>query len=755
MFQFRAPVAFKIGWMGAALCALVSLAACGGGGGSASKANSGADKTYLRIEAVDDQADPLSYEWRATAGVIENRNSKETVWAMPPGPGLHFAYVTVSDGRGGKVQYQYAVSSDKIDNPLPAQAAVNNPAPTVNPGDDADAATYRLRVYAGGATDFATGAGPAQTRRVYLPDVQVRLLDASNVQVFAGATNAFGELTLPPLASGATYHVQCSTQDGVSLTGCPASLTGTAAQAQGSARALTPPAARNLRLFGHVALSDGGVCGGQDEFFASQSSATVQLLQSDGMAMTSPVRVNRFGDYALDAAVPLTASLKLKVQCEGHSAQVDVSRPGGGYVAGTLLEASYVVPNTRPRVLKMVATGPDGNVRGQEVVPEPGAHSTGLPGATQFLTYKGLDTKLSACKYYRAFGAVKDCDAQGNMISPITLDDWKRQHHFAPYGAGNVEVSATYINQRDLNLARRMRATQSGPNDVAFVVCNSPGAQTRKQAEIDQVIDTALADEKVVACVAMEYSPTPGRSGGAPFTKFLTFGPDGKLILSVNLDTRGEKFMPGACVACHGGENYLGRFPELGNPTPDLKAKFQPFDVGNYVFSTRPAWTESAQSAALRQLNDLVLATNPTPATQALIAGWYAANPNVLDKAYVPPAWAGYSDPVNGVTQADSARFYREVVGTACRTCHTSMPNFDWDAGSGGVPNVPVLTFYSGSSHICGGGSDVMVNASMPNALISVDRLQDRLAADPTLAALMQKILGCTQAAPDPVYPKR
>jgi mono/diheme cytochrome c family protein len=753
MFQFRAPVAFNMGLTGTALCLLASLAACGGGGGSASKADSGADKTYLRIEAVDDQSDPLTYEWRATAGVIENRNSKETVWAMPAGPGLHFAYVTVSDGRGGKVQYQYAVSSDKIDNPLPAQAAVFNPTPTVNPGDDDAGGTYRLRVFAGGDTDFAATSGPAQTRRVYLPDVQVRLLDQSgSTLIFAGATDMSGELVLPRLANAVNYQLQCSSPQGVAFTECPMSLTG-GSQARGTARAVTPPTSRNLRLFGHVALSDGGVCGGQDEFFASQTTATVQLVQSDGTAMTSPVRVNRFGDYALDAAVPLTASLKLKVQCEGHSGTVDVSRPAGGYVANTLLESSYVVPNSRPRLLKMVATGPDGNVRGQTIEPEVGAHSTGLPGAYQFLTYKGLDTKLSACKYYRAFGAAKDCDAQGNMISPITLDDWKRQHHFAPHGAGNVEVSATYINQRDLNLARRMRATQSGPNDVAFVVCNSPGAQTRKQAEIDQVIDTALADEKVVACVAMEYSPTPGRNAGQPFTKFLTFGPDGKLILSVNLDTRGEKYMPGACVACHGGENYLGRFPELGNPSPDLKAKFQPFDVGNYVFSTRPAWTESAQSAAIRQLNDLVLATNPTPATQALIAGWYAANPNVLDKAYVPPAWASYSDPGNGVTQADSARFYREVVGTSCRTCHTSMANaFDWDAGSG---SAPFLTSYSGSPHICGGGPDVMVNASMPNALISVDRLQDRLNADPTLAALMKKILGCSQAAPDPVYPKR
>ena len=123
----------------------------------------------------------------------------------------------------------------------------------------------------------------------------------------------------------------------------------------------------------------------------------------------------------------------------------------------------------------------------------------------------------------------------------------------------------------------------------------------------------------------------------------------------------------------------------------------------------------------------------------------------------MPPIWAAYAKDTGNaattVTATESARFYREVVGTTCRTCHAAMrPDFDWDNGLAGVP---FLAAYRGSAHICGGGADVHVNASMPNALISQDRLQDQLRRDAGLAELMTKFLGCSQAAPDPVYPKR
>jgi hypothetical protein len=725
------------------------LASCGGGKGAASPSSSGSDKTFLNAQVIDPEGDTLTYEWRVTAGSVENRNSPKTVWSMPAGTGLHFAYLLVSDGKGGQVEYQYAVSTDRIDNPAPTPVAVVNSAPTVASGDEINGATARLRLHGGDLT-FTSGSSTG-SRRVFLPDVRVAVTDTTtSTVVFNGTTNLGGEVALPALVNGRTYNLNCTDAQGQAYSGC-GSINGDA-ESGDFTLPLTAPAGRNLRVHGHVGLADGGVCGGSNEFFGISRSATVQLLNANGGAASAPVRVNQFGDYRLDAAVPQQADLKLRVSCGNYATDLTVNRPAGGFVSGSTVELSHTVPNRRPQVVRMVANGPEGNLRGLEVLPETNAHSIGLVGSTYFLTYKGLDTKLSACMYYRSFGAVADCDAQGNMVRPITLDDWKRQNGFSPYNNGNTEVSATYINRRDLNLVRKMVATRTAPDRIAFVVCNHPGPETDRQNEVDAVMDTALLGDKMVACVAMEHTPTPGRSGGAPFTKFLTFNPSGQLIASVNLDGRGEKFMPGACVACHGGARYISRFPTLGNPSPDLGSSFLAFDSGNYAYASRPGLTEEAQQVAIKALNDLVKATNPATATRNLIDGWYAADPTRLNKDYVPSVWASYQDPGQGITTADSQRFYREVVATSCRTCHAAMRDgFDWDSG----PGTPQLLFYSGSNRICGGGSDLHTNGSMPNALASVDRLQAAFAADPTLATLTQKLLGCTTSAGDPVFPKR
>jgi mono/diheme cytochrome c family protein len=243
----------------------------------------------------------------------------------------------------------------------------------------------------------------------------------------------------------------------------------------------------------------------------------------------------------------------------------------------------------------------------------------------------------------------------------------------------------------------------------------------------------------------MEWTPTPGVNGGLPFTKFFTFGPDGALLLSVNLDGRGEKFMPGTCVACHGGSTYNGRFPEHGNPSPYLGAGFLPFDTGNYLFSSRADLTEAAQSDSIFGLNQLVRATETSAntAVSRLIDGWYASGTHVLDKAYVAPAWQAADAQSPG-----AARFYHDVVGISCRTCHVSLgARFDWDS--------IVLSPIRARTHVCGGTPDVALNASMPNALISRVRVEARVQADPALAALMTNFLGCDTPSPDPAYPKR
>jgi hypothetical protein len=752
---------------GGMLLTALALASCNGGTGN--ERDSGTNKTTLSVQATDTEGDALHYSWRVTAGTVDNVDKPTTVWTLPDGSGLHFAYVTVYDGKGGYVEQQYAVSSDAINNP-PAE---RTPVAYANTQSftDFDGTMLRLRFRAPAGKVFAATAsgGTAAERTVYMPDVQIKVVRHDNLEaVFTGVTDVAGEISLPKLPTGVQYDIKCATSENAPLDNCGSFTAGIAVQTN----VLTTPisAASNLRLFGHVALADGSVCGIQNDFYNLRSAATVQLQAADGTALTRPVRVNRFGDYALDAAVPVRGTLKAVVTCEGYSRTLEVPAAAAGYSATTAVELSHVLANSRPQIVKMVANGPEGNVRGKMVVPLDHAASNNSPGADHYLTFKGRDTALSACMYYRALGAVQGCGPDGALVNPITLDDWKRARKLSPYTAGNQEVSVIYINKMDLNLVRRMAATSTVAEGSSFVVCNNPGPEGTSQVEINDVVDTALRGEKLVACVAMEWSTTPGVNGGRPYTKFLTFGPDGRLLPSVNLDGRGEKYLPGACVACHGGTQYAGRFPDRDVPSPAggtgnapvspnafLGSGFLGFDTGNYLFSSAAGLTEADQGAAIYSLNALVAATEPSGQApiNRTFAGWYP-NPSatkVQNKDYVPTAW-GQSE--------DTKRLYREVIGQSCRTCHAAMNSalYDWDSTGPSGKLVPTRDPATGQilarpTAICGGTPDVALNGSMPNALITRDRIAERVLADPSLAQIMTNILGCTGPAPDPVYPRR
>ena len=593
--------------LGACFVSVATLTSCGGGSTGNSR-DSGVNKTYLSVEASDADGDTLQYQWRVTGGSIDNRNAASTVWTLPASRGIHFAYVTVSDGRGGYVEQQYAVNGDRLDLLPPAQPPIVRAAPAVT---DVEGATVRLRFSSSDNTRFQpASAGAPEARTVFLPDVQVQLFDQSTgALVFGGTTDLSGELDLPKLIAGRTYNVRCTAQNGTPLQDCRTFVAGDEAALRSVSPVLT--SAQNLRLFGHVALAAGDICGYESDFFGIRSAATVQLRLAGGAAIGAPVHVNRYGDYQLSASVPVRGALQLDVQCEGYLATLDVpvSTDPAGYVAGVPIELSHAIANARPRLVRMLANGADGNIRGQMVVPGDGTGSGVHPGADHYLTYKGVDTRLSACLYYRALGAVADCDAQGNPSGAITFSDWKTKNGF---GSGS-DVAADYINQRDLNLVRRMVATRSSSGGIAFYVCNAPGPDGKSQTEIDRVMEEALDDKNKVACVAMEYTPVTGANGGQPFTKFFTFGPDEALLLSINLDGRGEKFMPGSCVACHGGTTYNGRFPEQPTASPFLGARFLPFDTGNYLFPSKSSKSEAAQSEAFFQLNQLVKATEIDP----------------------------------------------------------------------------------------------------------------------------------------------
>jgi hypothetical protein len=319
-------------------------------------------------------------------------------------------------------------------------------------------------------------------------------------------------------------------------------------------------------------------------------------------------------------------------------------------------------------------------------------------------------------------GAVKTCDASGNPTGAISFDDWKRTVKIDAYATGAApEYSATYINKADLNLTRRHFSISYGSSQTAAYVCNHlgpPFSLVTAQTDIDTAVGNAANLKNLVACVAMDYSVTPNVNGNQPFTRFLIFGPSGQLLLSVNLDGRREKFVPGTCVVCHGGDHYAGKFPENGSGFANIGAHFLPYDTGNFEFSSAAGLTESNQELAIYNLNQNVLKAGPTAAEQELIAGWYGSG-KVLNKNYVPVSWQGQS--------TVAIDFYQNVQARSCRSCHVAMvEGYNFDHYPNIAPNAITNRFPDAgldmTYNVCGGSFGLMRDHVMPNSLVTFNR---------------------------------
>jgi hypothetical protein len=370
------------------------------------------------------------------------------------------------------------------------------------------------------------------------------------------------------------------------------------------------------------------------------------------------------------------------------------------------------------------------------------------PRTDAFLSALGLDNYASTCNYYQAVGAAKCIN--GELVQPITYREWRRAVEIGRFATPGAETfRAAFVNKVDLNLARVHESISYGPTKTAAVVCNHLGTKdffNPTQDEINDAVLNAVENRNLVACVAMDYMINPAVDPNTPFVRFLIFGPSGALLPSVNLDGRGEKFVPGTCVACHGGDSS----PNQGQAKID--AHFLPYDVGNFEFAKGVhGLGKCDQQDAIYHLNQNVLNTGPTPAAKALIgqtgvSGWYAKPNNgacsphvkhVLDEGYVPPAWQTLQ------TQNPTAKdVYTNVVARSCRTCHVAQPSFNWDADPGLGGPVPFL---------CGNGSP-----TMPNSLVTFNRFwltnNSVNPAIPDQVHLLQKFLGVT-LVPDSTCP--
>ncbi len=366
------------------------------------------------------------------------------------------------------------------------------------------------------------------------------------------------------------------------------------------------------------------------------------------------------------------------------------------------------------------------------------------PATSASLTMKSEDLYLAMNENSPSSPFVIRDNAQTASLYYATIDptasktdlaSWLTLNGFDPaaadYGASAKPASiyhATYTNNYDLGFGRDMYLSV-GPCDVD--VTNMPLQQQISHCDVASVVVNYLSVEAAIKrinpinAVAMEYTgPKPGV--GPRFVKFYTFAPDTRTgrflrVTSVDLDHRGQKYMPAACTVCHGGQpnqikdvltagKYLStpNFPPPDGPSGvdgDVNASFLPWDLDSFLYSdTDPGFSNKPQDAAIKAqytrakqepqfklLNSgtyltLSRATNPAEqfrfvVLQELLEGWYAQNgsgaglPGSFNGAFVPPGWqeANNGNPKTTATSTGSAAIYTDVYMRNCRTCHVGQ----------------------------------------------------------------------------------
>ncbi len=412
-----------------------------------------------------------------------------------------------------------------------------------------------------------------------------------------------------------------------------------------------------------------------------------------------------------------------------------------------------------------------------------------------------IDTRDSAQKYYDTIDDPVAAQRKRSFLG------WLKENGFIAADATSLQWSqvetgstahAVYVNNFDLGFGRDMYARRFdcvNPRSttgecVASVVVNYSSMENAAKK-----LDPILA-------VAMEYTVTP-YSQGKKVVKFYTYAPnetsgDFDQIHSVDLDGRGEKFMPGACTICHGGtpQGIDAQNPALYAAGGDVNSSFLPWDLDSFLYSDSQAaaWvpdptdaTENSlhsrykrtpQESQFRELNRLAYQTYvDDPArpgrhylARDLVEAWYGdAVDGSTFQNRVPAEWS--ADPT-------AQNIYRQVFAQHCRMCHVAhVPNVNTPTGEYqpyvGCNATPRISQYGSNSpgQIAFGCYDQFVTASnlvsvlqrgvMPNARLTMDRYWVSGSGDTpakVLATHLQSVTGRTDllnSVGNPVPPGR
>jgi hypothetical protein len=336
----------------------------------------------VSVIAKDPNKAPLSFEWRSTDGEIINQNAPTTTWTLPDGPGVHFAYVLVSNGRGGYTERRLSVSTDTFGTKPKPPAAQTYQAPSSSPpvGD-----YYRSFVFAPNVPVTMSGGrfvgkATSDLRRQY-----VIAKVPSTGSTYSASCSLLGLL-------GVSDNVDCTAKNGFPFTNPPSVTMESVATTDYNTLGIGPP---TPFAYNRVLLQDGSTGGINDSFFSVQKSVSVSELVASNAQLGPTIQGDSWGGFVYQYN---PNGVYLKFQCENAPAFTELK----SVVDNTSSSFPQLIPGTgAPIVTAMSATLSDGKSVGSLQPPAipVSRPSDGIPDSNTFLSEKGIDTRLSACKY--------------------------------------------------------------------------------------------------------------------------------------------------------------------------------------------------------------------------------------------------------------------------------------------------------------------------------------------------------------------
>lgn len=227
---------------------------------------------------------------------------------------------------------------------------------------------------------------------------------------------------------------------------------------------------------------------------------------------------------------------------------------------------------------------------------------------------------------------------------------------------------AIYLNAGDLGFGRDMHVRVAKTSSGMVL---SAASYVQNYLSVADAVD----GQNLLATVAMEYAPPADNPTAPKFTKFYVYDKNGQRLKKIDLDGRGDKFVPGLCNVCHGGKPKAGGFHgslAVYENKGDTGAKWIPWDLDTYEYDPRK--TRAQQEEQFKKMNsDLLDIFNDRPrgvsvssGAASVIKGWYGGEglPNpTFNGNFVPPGWVSTPD-------GNKSDLYLKVVGPTCRACH-------------------------------------------------------------------------------------